>query len=173
MADPIQELMDEHRVIEKVLSALERAAERDVPFAFYERAVDFIARFADECHHGKEEERLFPVLERKGVPREGGPIGVMCAEHEVGRGHVARMRALIAAEDRDGLRRESLAYAGLLRDHIRKEDEVLFPMGRSVLDAGEIAKLTAAFREVEERGGYRERYAKVAEDLLAAAEKPA
>ena len=118
MLDPIQELMDEHRIIEKVLTALTAAADQEVSLEFYERAVDFIANFADKCHHSKEEERLFPVLEEKGISREAGPIGCMCEEHEIGRGHVQSMRELIKAGDLAGLRRESLNYVGLLRSHI-------------------------------------------------------
>jgi len=48
LLDPIQELMDEHRIIEKVLTALTAAAHQEVPLEFYERAVDFIANFADK-----------------------------------------------------------------------------------------------------------------------------
>jgi hemerythrin-like domain-containing protein len=165
MKDPIDELMDEHRVIERVLGALEAAARKEVPLAFYERAVDFIANYADGRHHAKEEERLFPLLERKGIPREGGPIGVMCAEHQVGRGHVARMRAFLAAGDRQGLRRESLAYAALLRDHILKEDHVLFPMGRECLTAPEVDRMRSAFAEVSTSKDYE----RVADELVAEA----
>lgn len=167
MVDPIQELMDEHRIIEKVLTALAAAAEQEVPFEFYERAVDFIANFADKCHHGKEEERLFPLLEEKGIPRQAGPIGCMCDEHEIGRGHVRRMRELIVAGDRDGLRRESLNYVALLREHIQKEDKVLFPMGRSVLSQGDLERLRAKFDEVEHTGQSHHYFGKVADELLA------
>ncbi|MHC4932765.1 MAG: hemerythrin domain-containing protein [Planctomycetota bacterium] len=168
MLDPIQELMDEHRVIEQVLTALEAAAElEEISFGFYERAADFIATFADRCHHGKEEDRLFPALEKKGIPRDGGPIGVMCSEHQIGRGHVRRMRELIAGGDLAALKQTSLEYVGLLRQHIHKEDNILFPMGRNCLDASELAALRRGFDEVEQEGQYHARYTKVARELLA------
>ena len=167
MLDPIQELMDEHRIIEKVLTALTAAADQEVPLEFYERAVDFIANFADKCHHSKEEERLFPVLEEKGIPREAGPIGCMCEEHEIGRGHVQSMRELLKAGDLAGLRRESLNYVGLLSSHIQKEDKVLFPMGRNVLSRGELEQLRAKFDEVEDPGQCHHYYSNLAEELLA------
>lgn len=165
MQDPIQQMMDEHRVIERVLDALEAAADRDVALDFYSKAVDFIANFADGLHHAKEEERFFPVLEQKGIPRDGGPIGVMLAEHEMGRGFVARMRAGIEAEDRDAVRAASLEYAALLRAHIQKEDQVLFPMGRMRLSEGEVAAVRARFDEVDAAGEIRGRYEKLCEDL--------
>src|SRR5665647_2426724 len=57
-------LMQEHRVIERVLDALEIAAshlerERPVRPGFFLEAADFIAGFADGCHHRKEEGVLF------------------------------------------------------------------------------------------------------------------
>ena len=58
--------------------------------------MDFLSIFVDKCHHGKEEEFLFPALEAKGVKREGGPIGVMLHEHEQGRGLVAMLRNAVA-----------------------------------------------------------------------------
>ncbi len=167
MLDPIQELMDEHRIIEKALTALAAAAEQEVPLEFYERAVDFITNFADKCHHGKEEERLFPVLEEKGIPRDAGPIGCMCDEHERGRGYVRCMRELIKAGDLAKLQRESLEYVALLRGHIQKEDNVLFPMGRAVLSQGELERLRVKFDEVENGRQCHHHYNEMAEELLA------
>jgi hemerythrin-like domain-containing protein len=54
--------------------------------------LEFFQIFADRCHHGKEEDCLFPLLERKGLPREGGPIGVMLHEHGQGRELIQKMR---------------------------------------------------------------------------------
>jgi hemerythrin-like domain-containing protein len=43
----------------------------------FEPFLEFFRGFADKCHHCKEEDRLFPCMEARGIPREGGPIGVM------------------------------------------------------------------------------------------------
>jgi len=163
MSDPIQILMDEHRVIEKVLDALEAAADLEVPAEFYDRALDFCTEFADACHHSKEEDRLFPLLEERGIPRKGGPVGVMCDEHVQGRSYIAQMREAAAAGEYDRVRRASLLYVGLLRDHIQKEDNVLFPMARDVLGSEDIERLGAEF-EATERSECR-RYLVVADEL--------
>ena len=88
-------LKQEHRVIENVLDALERLAKaaETSALAEWEKAIDFARNFADKCHHLKEENLLFPALEERGIPREGGPIGMMLAEHEEGRGYVRAMAA--------------------------------------------------------------------------------
>ena len=66
---------------------------QDIPKDFFPRAVDFIRNFADRTHHGKEEDNLFPALEQHGMPRQGGPVGVMLDEHDQGRGLVSTLKA--------------------------------------------------------------------------------
>lgn len=90
------ELKQEHRIIERMLAILEAAATRsdtgqELPNEFFPKVVDFIRNFADRCHHGKEEDYLFPVMEKCGVPRQVGPIGVMLMEHDQARTYVKGM----------------------------------------------------------------------------------
>jgi len=143
---PIQILVDEHTVILSVLDSLEKVAagdERGGGFSreFYEKAFDFFPAFADTCHHGKEEAQLFPLLEERGIPREGGPIGCMLAEHDDGRAHVKAVKKALpkaAQGDRaaqETVRSEALAFASLLRNHIFKENNILFTMADRVLSA--------------------------------------
>ena len=93
---PTEILMQEHRVIEQVLDCLDAIANKTESGEQLDQhsatqAIDFFANFADRCHHGKEEDCLFPMLEQKGFSREQGPTGVMLHEHEVGRQHVRGM----------------------------------------------------------------------------------
>jgi len=156
----IQTLVDEHTVITSVLDALETAVARvtqdePVPPAFFARACDFFAGFADRCHHAKEETHLFPRLEQRGIPREYGPIGCMLHEHEEGRAHVRALRAAaerVAAGDRTALGslvQEARAYAELLRQHILKENQVLFVMAENNLTDADKAELEQVFGRVE------------------------
>jgi hemerythrin-like domain-containing protein len=83
----------------------------------------FFQIFADKCHHGKEENSLFPLLEVRGVPREGGPIEVMLYEHQLGRSYVKAMRESLEVFDKilDAKTKfisNSLNYVALLRNHI-------------------------------------------------------
>ncbi len=122
-------LMEEHRVIERVLAALRAAAEQlkrgdAVDPSFFVEAVDFIRGFADGCHHQKEEGVLFPALTAAGMPSTEGPIAVMLADHAQGRVYAAalleaaeRMRAGDAAATAAVLR-HALDYAALLEEHI-------------------------------------------------------
>jgi hemerythrin-like domain-containing protein len=172
-------LSSEHRVIEQVLACLEKIADRCGSAGGLDResasqALDFFRSFADRCHHGKEEERLFPLLEQRGLSREHGPTGVMRFEHDQGRALLGGMAAAVAAADAgDATARERFAahargYVDLLRAHIRKEDERLFPMANRVLSAKDQESLLEAFgaMEHEDMGqGTHERYLRLADEL--------
>lgn len=172
-------LKEEHRVIERVLAVLERAAARLeqgewIPEDLFPKAVEFIRGFADRCHHGKEEGSLFPLLERQGIPREGGPVGVMLSEHEEGRRWVRLMEeAGIRYRQREVEARRDLieaarGYSELLREHIDKEDHVLFVMADQVLTETDQTELLKRFEgiEKEEMGeGAHAHFLHLAEEL--------
>ncbi len=152
---PTDTLREEHRVIERGLTALSKAVERlemgeEVSREILEKAVDFIRGFADRCHHRKEEDILFPYLEGKGLTRDQGPVGVMLAEHDVGRGHVRGMSEAIENAAPQAFVAHARAYLELLGDHIAKEDDVLFPMADQLMTPVEAEELMSEFEGVEE-----------------------
>jgi hypothetical protein len=119
-------------VILKVLDCFDIALQRArtsgaVSREVFEPFVDFFRGFADKCHHCKEEDRLFPCLEEKGIPREGGPIGVMLLEHQQGRQRVRTIAdELESADAGDAVAIEAVLDQGqkfleLLRGHIDKK----------------------------------------------------
>jgi len=181
--DPIEVLMNEHRMIESVLDSFEVYVDRlardsSVDAADADRFTRFIREFADTCHHGKEEDILFEAMVRNGMPREFGPLAVMLHEHEQGRQLVRTMSdcAARATEsgwnegERECLRHAAHAYAELLRQHIQKEDEILYPMATSQLDATAMVEIGRQFEvfEAETTGpGAHEKLHALAEDLIA------
>ncbi len=156
---PILDLMADHRRIEAVMNALERelAAGGAFPAEFIGRALTFFTEYADHFHHYKEEEHLFPALAAAGVPVDGGPIGVMLQDHAMGRSLLAAVRSSLdeagrgnAAAQRE-VRGYALQYLELLRQHIWKEDNVLFRLAPRVLDDAAKQRLTECFTDF--RGG--------------------
>lgn len=171
-------LMEEHRVIERVLTALERAATRlsngqEVYLRFFTGTTVFIKNFADGCHHQKEEGILFPAMIENGLSKDTGPIAVMLAEHEEGRRLTQKMRqALERLQTTDASRSElvqnALSYVKLLRQHIYKEDNILFPMADKVIPVDQQQQILDAFMLVErdETGeSVHEKYLGLAERL--------
>jgi hemerythrin-like domain-containing protein len=166
-------LRKEHEAIVKMLEVTEEVARR-LDAGEYVAAetladlLEFFRLFADKCHHGKEEDLLFPQLEKKGMPRAGGPLAVMLAEHEQGRALIRQMAGPAWAD-------AARAYASLLRAHIEKENHVLFVMAERMLTPSEQAELAEGFEksEVEKMGaGTHERLhammAKLIKDILPA-----
>ncbi len=153
-------LMEEHRVIERVLNALERAINRlgrgeEVYLRFFTGTSVFIKSFTDGCHHKKEERVLFPALVENGMSNEEGPVAVMLAEHEEGRqlAHGIRLATeRFQAGDlrmRESLVQNSRAYISLIRQHILKEDKVLFPMADKVIPAAKHEKILSDFEKFD------------------------
>ena len=88
---PIGPLMIEHRLIEKVIALMEKA----VSLAEDKKQADpdliqwftyFIRNYADQCHHGKEEDILFKEIEKKQISREHKTImDQLIEDHKWGR----------------------------------------------------------------------------------------
>ena len=139
-------------------------------------AADFMRGFADGCHHHKEEGALFKMMASNGVPVEGGPVGMMLHEHEQGRQFTRAMRAAAEkwSQGNETARQEvienALGYVALLRQHIMKENNILFPMADRIIPQAEHPAVMAGFEHVEheETGeGVHEKYLALAEKLNA------
>ncbi len=160
MATATKVLRHEHEAILKMLDVTEKVANRlergeAVRQEVLANLQEFFRLFADQCHHGKEEDLLFPLLEQKGAPRAGGPIGVLLHEHEEGRALVRKMgdaaRGTESGLAGSGSRWAEAArgYAALLRGHIDKENNVLFMMAERLLTPGEQEQLAEDFEKLE------------------------
>lgn len=155
-----ENLKEEHRIIERMLKILNVACEKlkkdeEVPPEIFKKAIDFIRTFADRCHHGKEEDTLFPMIEQHGFPRQGGPTGVMLLEHDQGRGYVRALAEAVEKYERgdktvkQAIIENAMGYAMLLSQHIPKEDEILYPMADKVLGLTEQKELLEKFEKIE------------------------
>src|SRR4029079_8973557 len=131
------------QVLKCLLAMASRAETTRVVHDDAEAAIRFFRTFADRCHHKKEEEVLFPALAKKGLGTSVGPVAVMLQEHEIGRGHVARLDETIRRARRreegasDAVAQAARAYADLLLAHIGKEDHILFPLADQVLQGAD------------------------------------
>jgi hemerythrin-like domain-containing protein len=177
--DAIEILMSEHRLIERVLGALVAFADEASRKTTDDkeelgRFVAFIRGFADAWHHGKEEDILFAAMVEAGFSRDAGPIAVMLCEHDQGRTHVRALADLSAqagpwtAEDRQRLAEHANGFAVLLRQHIHKEDAILYPMAEQRLPREVMARVCLDCEAYERRkagSGEGERLRRLAEEL--------
>lgn len=177
---PTDVLKHEHKIVLAVLAGAEQEARNiqatgEVDIEKVAKIIDFLRTFVDKCHHSKEEKRLFPKLQERGMPGEGGPIAVMLHEHTLGRNEVAAIAdALDKFKGGDSgaaaaLASHLLAYANLLQSHIDKENNVLFAMADRILTTADQEELCAAFEAIEadEIGeGVHEQYHQFAHELM-------
>ena len=153
-------LMDEHRLILRMLDLLEiRVAgvvDGEEPDAeFLAGAVAFVRRFADRFHHAQEEDILFAALVANGMPVENSPVAAMRLEHEQGRQLLRGLEEALR-EHRAGIpgRLEGVVgnargYCALLRDHIGKEDRILYPLAERILPQESRAHILASYAAAE------------------------
>ena len=163
-AMPIEELEAEHRFIHKMVAGMSVLAEQleggeAVDVSLLESIVVFLRTFADRCHHGKEENFLFPALIRRGVPSHGCPIGGLTMEHQKGRVMVGELadaiRGYAAGEPpaRENLIKRLRALVAFYPSHIWKEDYLLFPLAGKVLTPEDQQELRDKFVTVERELG--------------------
>lgn len=139
-----QALVDEHQLILRMIALLERNAPRTAAgnylnWQFYLDGIDFIRQYADRFHHAKEEDVLFKALVDNGMPKEHSPVAAMLMEHDQGRSFVLAMESAVhkaqtgGSENYQAVADNALGYAALLRDHIAKEDDILYPLAERIL----------------------------------------
>ena len=152
MNDCIESMVQEHELIVEVLASLQAMTERLAAGEPVDRkdVADFgrfFRDFADKCHHGKEEDRLFVKMVESGFPQDSGPIAVMLSEHGAGRQEV---RGLLAIGTGSGPLSEAETakvsdHAGqfvpLLYGHIQKENNILYPMAQNAISPEELDRL--------------------------------
>lgn len=158
--EAITELEKEHRGIEVMLRIIDAVSTRpargqEINSEDFNAILEFLSVFVDRCHHGKEEDFLFPALESAGVQRDQGPIGILLQEHEQGRQLVAELRNGIKnllSGDKSAAQKIEKAgrdYVALLTSHIDKEENVLFPMAASLLGPDKHEELFESFEQLE------------------------
>ncbi len=154
-------LTADHETTERVFAAAEKAfASPQGPTpGMVANLREYLVGYVDRCHNQKEERALFPLLQRLGLPAEGGPLAVMLAEHAQAKELVARLDAearAFAGGDRarlGALREAFLAYAELCKGHFWKENDILYPMAARLVDEEAAEGIVRGILAVEDELG--------------------
>lgn len=148
-SEPIQRLVDEHTLIKRFLSLIpelcdkidkDLEANRDV----IQQGVVFIKQFADKFHHAKEEDILFAYT--KG---NTDIINVMLEDHKKGRYYVKSILLGLETGDASFITYSLKHYRELLTEHIKKEDEILYPWIEKGMSPTQIDELRVKFDIVD------------------------
>ncbi len=153
-----KEMIEEHKKIVKVADALTKEAElliegKSINTDFFEKATDFIVNYADKFHHAKEEDLLFKEFTK--AAEEGcahcNPVEQMLHEHNLGRGFVKAMKEAIKNNDKKKLAENALSYSSLIKEHIFKEDNILYPMAEESLNEKTKKSLSEKFKKINKQ----------------------
>jgi uncharacterized protein len=169
-------LLDDHETTEKALIAFEQllAGSTPPPAELCRKALDYFGTYVDQCHNLKEEKHLFPLIESRGIPRQGGPLAVMLQEHDQSRILLARLKPLLEATATGDaaslgeLRAVFGEYATLLKGHFWKENDILYPMALRVMQPDDGGNVVKGIEQVEASLGTdtRVRYYRLAEEII-------
>lgn len=157
MTKASEELIHEHNAVLVALDVLDKISQQiqqgdNVDIQDIKDLLEFLKIFVDKCHHGKEEGILFPALEELGMQHHYGPIGVMLTEHQQGREYIKQMQESINenAIQKDTFIHAVTSYTKLLRNHIMKENNILFPMSDDILSESKHIDILKEFEDLEE-----------------------
>jgi len=159
-ADITSTLVNEHRLILRMIALFEKNASKTAQgsylnWQFYLDGIDFIRQYADRFHHAKEEDVLFKALVDNGMPKEHSPVAAMLMEHDLGRSYVSALESAVHTAQAgrtdvyQAIADNALGYAALLRDHIGKEDDILYPLAERVLPETMRAGILQGYRAAE------------------------
>ncbi len=160
MMDAIDILIREHRIVSQVLGSLEVFAERvgedpGSDRATVQRFAEFFHRFVDDCHHGKEEGYLFVKMSAFGFSNQAGPISAMISEQGEGREHLTALTEIgsgsgpLSAREQTLVKGHALGYILRIESHMKREDDILFPVVRHTLPAFVMEELTREFEKFD------------------------
>lgn len=150
---PMQILVDEHTLIKRWLALIPMVID-DMDLSSREgrlvivEGVDLIKSYADKLHHGKEEDILFSYFDDSEKIFQ-----VIYEDHKVGRHHVQQMLQALEKEDSISLSYHLSGYLTLLTEHIRKEDELLFPWLDRNLSEEQLQELAEKFEAADKKTG--------------------
>lgn len=150
---PMQILVDEHTLIKRWLALIPSVID-DMDLSsregrqVIEEGVDLIRSYADKLHHGKEEDILFTYFDDSEKIFQ-----VIYEDHRVGRDHVQKMLQALEKEDSKILSHHLSGYLTLLTEHIRKEDELLFPWLDRKLSEEQLQELAEKFEAADKKTG--------------------
>ncbi|MFN3781550.1 MAG: hemerythrin domain-containing protein, partial [Candidatus Kapaibacteriota bacterium] len=146
-------LMNDHSIIEKTLVILERQLQKKKKnWSTIQTLIDILWDYGETCHNMKEENVYFPLLLQRGMP-EQGPVAVMLQEHQYERTYLQKFKSFLSKTDKtleeiNDFISEFQDYANLTKDHIWKENDILYPMGRRFILPEDVPYLANEFKRL-------------------------
>jgi len=159
---PTENLIKEHEEINELLDIMSKIAlkikSKDV---FYptdvEEIIDYLIIIIDKSHHGKEDEVFYPELISSGIPKETAPLSIINYEHTLAKRYLKDISSCVVnckiGNDFSGeLLADSLTnYVVVIKNHIQREEEIIFPIANEVLSSEKQNEITQRFEDIEQK----------------------
>ena len=154
METALKILSDEHQNILKMIDRLSEECDSlqsggEINMDFFKKTLDFVRGYVDKLHHAKEEDILFVELCKDEVQMQCNPTQQMLHEHDLGRGFIKELEKGIKENNKSKIIENTRAYAQLLKDHIFKEDNILYPLADEALNSNIKKNMLERFKQVE------------------------
>lgn len=164
---PIKRLVDEHLLIKRLIALIPKLTENLDLESESDRqlildSLDFIRSYADKFHHAKEEDILFSYTDE-----DSDIVKVIYEDHKNARNHVKAVVEALEERDKAKVVEHLNAYKELLTEHIKKEDEVLYPWIDRGLTTTQVGEMFSKFNEADDLLGKETpaKYEKFVSDL--------
>lgn len=150
---PLKKLVNEHTLIKRFIKLIPKITEgintdSDIDRQLILDSVDFIKSYADNYHHAKEEEILFKYFDEN-----VDIIKIMLEDHATGRKHVKGIFEALEKGDKCKIVEHLNGYKDLLTEHIKKEDEILYPWIDRNLSTRQVGELFSKFNDADKEAG--------------------
>ena len=156
--NPIDLLTKEHEKIIVVADALDKESSllekgKGVNEEFLINVIKFIRNYADKFHHAKEEDILFKELCKKENEKNMhcNPVEQMLIEHDEGRKFIRGIEEGMKEKNKRKIINNARGYVNLIREHIFKEDNILYPMSEEALGRKTKKEMEKKFADAEKK----------------------
>lgn len=178
--DSIELMVHEHTYIKRMLEVVRKAClkvlfQDEMDFEDFAKMIEFIRKYADAHHHGKEEKLLFNrMVSEIGGAAEKLVNNGMLVEHDMGRYYIQELeQALekVKSGDNDAkldVIANAMGYANLLHRHIDKEDKVVYTFAKRTLKPETMKEIDMQCEEFEKETaekGIQTKYILLLEEL--------
>jgi len=156
-----ENLISEHKDIIELLGIMSKISNKiQLNEVFYtsdiEDIIDFLKHFIEKSHH-KKEEIFYPLLSTTEMPNDRAELSVMLYEHTLARNYLKDINSCIInckignAFSQELLAESMMKYVVLIKNHINKEEKIIFPMANKVLTENEQTEINRQFEKIEEK----------------------
>ncbi|MHB8258793.1 MAG: hemerythrin domain-containing protein [Bacteroidia bacterium] len=158
MNNPIKTLFEEHAIITSAIN-ISRQADKliakndDVYEKLIRDLINFFRVYADEYHHHKEEEILFPEMSKKSDLLKDGIVNEMMENHADFREMIKNTEDYLNKQDFIRAQQQLHVYSEFLLDHIAVENEEMFQMAESMFSEDELEKIYFRFEDCDREVG--------------------